>query len=82
MINFGDVMKENLKEHNPNWPQIPDRWYRILMIGGSASGKTNLLVNLINRLQDIDRIYLYSKHPLKANYQFLINKRVKAFQWF
>ena len=50
------------------------------MIGGSASGKTNLLVNLINRRQDIDRIYLYSKHPLKANYQFLINKRVKAFQ--
>ena len=27
-------MKENLKEHNPNRPQIPDHRYRILMIGG------------------------------------------------
>ena len=24
MINFDDVTKENTKEHNPNWPQIPD----------------------------------------------------------
>ena len=24
MINFDDVVKENIKEHNPNWPQISD----------------------------------------------------------
>ena len=23
MINFHDVKKENIKEHNPNWPKIP-----------------------------------------------------------
>ena len=34
MINFDDVTKENIKEHNPNWPQIPDLPYRILIIGG------------------------------------------------
>ena len=45
------------------------------MIGGSASGKANSLFNLTNRRQDIDRIYLYSKHPHKAYYQFLISKR-------
>ena len=22
MINFDDVVKENMKERNPNWPQI------------------------------------------------------------
>ena len=43
------------------------------MTGGSATGKTNSLFNLINQRQDIDRIYLYSKHPHKANYQFLIS---------
>ena len=24
MINFDDVKKEDIKEHNPNWPEIPD----------------------------------------------------------
>ena len=23
MFNFDDVTKENIKEHNPNWPEIP-----------------------------------------------------------
>ena len=30
MINFDHVTKENIKEHNPNWPQIPGHPYRIL----------------------------------------------------
>ena len=37
--NFDDVTKKNIKEHNPNWPQIPDHSYRILIIGGSGSEK-------------------------------------------
>ena len=39
MINFDDVVKEKMKEHNPNLPQIPDHSYIILIIGGSGSGK-------------------------------------------
>ena len=39
MINFDDVTKENIEEHNPNWPQIPDHLYRKLITGGSESGK-------------------------------------------
>ena len=75
MINFDDVTKENIKEHNPNWPQIPDHPYRILIIGGSGSGKTNSLFNLISQQPDIDKIYLYAKDPYEAKYQLLINKR-------
>ena len=45
------------------------------MIGGSGSGKTNSLFNLINQQPDIDKIYLYAKDPYEAKYQFLINKR-------
>ena len=75
MINFDDVTKENIKEHNPNWPQIPDHPYRILIIGGSGSGKTNSLFNLINEEPDIDKIYLYAKDPYEAKYQFLIKKQ-------
>ena len=48
MINYDDAIKENIKEHNPNWPQIPDHLYRILIIEGSGAGKTNSLFNLIN----------------------------------
>ena len=74
MINFDDVVKENIKEHNPNWPQIPDHPYRILIIGGSGSGKTNSLFNLINNQSDIDKIYLFAKGPNEAKYHFLIKK--------
>ena len=56
MINFDDVTKENIKEHNPTWSQIPDNSYRILIIGGSGFGKTNPLFNLINQQTDIDKI--------------------------
>ena len=57
MINFDDVVKENIKLHNPNQPQTPDHPCRILIIGSSASGKTNSLFNLINHQPDIDKIY-------------------------
>ena len=40
---------------------IPNHPYRILIIGGSGSGKTNALLNLINNQLDIDEIYLYAK---------------------
>ena len=33
MINIDDFTKENIKEHNVSWPQIPDHPYRILIIG-------------------------------------------------
>ena len=37
MINFYDVIKEKMIENNPNWSQIPDHPYRILIIAGSRS---------------------------------------------
>ena len=48
MINCDDVTKENIKEHNTNWPKIHVHQYRLLRIGGSGSRKTNSLFNLIN----------------------------------
>ena len=47
----------------------------ILKIGGSGSGKTNTLLNLINNEPDIDKIYLHAKDPYEDKYQFSINKR-------
>ena len=74
MINI-DVTKENIKEHNPNLQHVPDHPLRILIIGGSRSGKTNSLLNLISQQPDIDKIYLYVKDTYRAKHQFLINKR-------
>ena len=75
MINFDDYTNENIIEHNSKWPYIPDHQYRILIIGGSGSGKTNALLNLINNQLNIDKIYLYAKDPYEKKYQYLINKR-------
>ena len=80
MINFDDYVNgiafnENKSKHNKNWPYIPDHPYRTLIIGGSGSGKTKVLLNLIENQPDIDTIYLYVKDPYEAKYQYLINKR-------
>ena len=76
MHNFDYILKNNINGHNANWPQILDHPYRILIVGGSASGKTNALLNLISHLPDIDKINSYGKDPYEAKYQLLINKRI------
>ena len=75
MINFDDYKNKNKIEHNPKLQYIPDHLSRILIVGGSGSGKTNALLNLINNQPDIDKIQLYAKDPYEVKCQFLINKR-------
>ena len=64
MITFDDVTKENIKEHNSNWPQI----------------QKGSLFNIISHQLDIGKIYIYmlnihSKISIaKAKYQLLIKK--------
>ena len=76
MINFDDYVSEDKTEHNKNWPYIPDHPYRILIIGGSGSGKTNALINLIHEQNYIDKIYLYARDLSEHKYEYLI-KNVK-----
>ena len=78
MINLDSTTNENNKEHNEKWPFIPDHPYRILIIGGSVSGKTNALLNLIKEQDDIDKIYLYAKDFSEPKYEYLIKKHENA----
>ena len=78
MINFDNYTSENKTEDNTKWPYIPDHPYRIVIVGGSGSGKTNALLNLINNEPDIDKIYLYAKYHYEPKHEYLINKREKA----
>ena len=78
MIIFDEYTNENIIEHNLKPPYIPDHPYRILIAGGSGSGKINALLNLINNQPEIDKIYLYAKDPHEKKYQYLINKRAKV----
>ena len=76
-IIYDDATKENINKCNLNCPRFPDHSYRILLTGGTGSGKTNALVSLIKQ-QDgeysiIDKSDLCFKDPFEAKYQFLIN---------
>ena len=51
MINFDHYANENKIEHNLKWSYNPDHPCRLLIIGGSESGKRNPLLNLINNRQ-------------------------------
>ena len=75
MINSDIITKENNKRHNEKWPYIPDHPYRILIIGGSGSGKTNALINLVNEQNDTDKFYLYARDLSKPKYEYLIKRR-------
>ena len=78
MINLDSITNENNKKHNKKWPYIPDHPYRILIIGGSGSGKTNTLLHLIKEQDDIDNIQLYAKDLSEPKYEFLIKKHEDA----
>ena len=69
MFNLDDITK---KDDNKDWP------YRKLIIGLSGSGKTNYLLNSIQKGSNIiDKIYLYAKDLDKPKYLFLIEKKRK-----
>ena len=75
MKNYDTAVKIN---HNPNSSYIPDQPYRILIIGGSKSRKSNMLLNLMKyQRPEIDKIYLCVKDLFESKYQFLINGREK-----
>ena len=77
MISCGYITKEDIEEYYPNWPQNPDHLYKILIFGGSRSGKRNVLLNLIKQQNEgnynvTDKMHLYIKDPNEAKYQYLV----------
>ena len=66
MINFDDYVNENKTKYNKNWPYISDHPYSILIIG-SGSEKTNLLLNLIEINQTLMKYICMLKIPMKQN---------------
>ena len=75
MLNLDKIINKNNENNDKNWP------FRMLIIGHSGSGKTNALLHLIQNLNDIipiDKIYLYAKDLGEPKYKFLIDNKEKA----
>ena len=78
MFTLDASTNENNKDQIKKWPYIPDYPYRMLIIGGSGSGKTNVLLNLTKEQDSdnlIDEIYLNAKELNEPKYQLLIKQR-------
>ena len=75
MISFDYITKEDIKEPNLNCPETLEYLYRMLIVGGFGSGKTNALLYLINHEPNIHNIFVYAKDSYEAKNQLLINKR-------
>ena len=73
MINLDDIANESNKEHNKKLPYFPHHRYRIFIIGGSGSERTNALHHLIN-----DKIYLHAKDLCEPEYEYLIKNLENA----
>ena len=67
MINFGHIIKEDIKGHNPNLPQILDHSYIILITGGFGSGKTSELFDLIDLQLDVNQFICVIRIHMKPN---------------
>ena len=50
----------------------------MFIIGGSGSGKTNALLNLIKEQDGIDKIYMYAKDLSDPKYEFSIKEHEDA----
>ena len=68
MIYIDDYANENKIEHDFKLSYITDHPLRILIIGGSGSGKADALSNPLNNQPGSDKIYLYAKDPFEAKY--------------
>ena len=71
MLNLDNIVSNKNENKNNDWP------FRMLIIG-KISGKTNMLLHLINNLHPIDKIYLYAKDIYEDKCKYLINKREHA----
>ena len=80
------MLQKKTKEHTSDWLQIPDHPYRILIISGPGSVKTNSLFILTNHQPDFEKVYSYAKDPFEVKYKFSDNKQessvLKYFNYF
>ena len=64
---------EKSKKYNQLYQYMPDDTFRMLICGGSASGKTNLLYHMLMKpLVFYDQIHLYAKNLEQEKYQNMI----------
>ena len=73
MINFDYVTKENIKEHNSNWSQIPDDSYRLSINEGPESGKNKFINFISHQWNIIQSIYMLQTQNKTWNKTSIVN---------
>jgi hypothetical protein len=73
--NMDDLINEYIpKEKYRNKSELTMQWpFRCLIVGSSSKGKTNVVLNIVLKQLDFDKLYLYYKDSTEDKYQFLIS---------
>jgi len=58
--------------YKQGYPSMPGDVFRMLICGPSDSGKTNILLHMIYKLLEFDKVYLFSKNLHQNKYQALL----------
>ena len=68
-----DSKSEKTSSYKQLYKYMPDDTFRMLICGGSGSGKTNLLYHMLMKpLLFFDQIYLYAKNLEQQKYRDMI----------
>ena len=74
-----DSNSDKTNSYKQLYKYMPNDTFRMLICGGSGSGKTNLLYHMLMKpLVYYDQIHLYAKNLEQEKYQNMINELDKA----
>ncbi|MFA5522622.1 MAG: ATPase/DNA packaging protein [Castellaniella sp.] len=71
---YKQLPKKYVPKHRQKHPLAPLHPFQMIIAGPTGAGKTNIVMHLINRLVDFDKLYIYAKNLDEPLYKELTDR--------